>query len=236
MKRLSLLALLLGVGCDWMPGRPTRAERPVTANQVTDFNTLWTTNCSGCHGANGRDGAARPMHDPVYLALASDDYLTHITTYGVDNTLMPPMAESEGGPMTTEQVNIVVRGMRNAWSGAADITTAPALTSAAAAGSATTGEALFTSYCSACHGDDGTGTDKAGSVVDSSYLAMTSDQALRSTVICGRIDLGMPDWASRKGLPALTGAQVDDLVAWLTSHRLRHPGAPGASVIDGDAS
>lgn len=236
MKRLALLALLLPIGCDWMPGRPTRAERPVTANDVKDFDTLWATNCSGCHGANGRDGAARPMNDPVYLALASDDYLTHITTHGVDNTLMPPMAESEGGPMTTEQVNIIVRGMRNAWAGAADTSNAPALTSTAAAGSATSGTALFTSYCSACHGDDGTGTDKAGSVVDSSYLAMTSDQALRSTVICGRIDLGMPDWASRKGLPALTGAQVDDLVAWLTSHRLRHPGAPDASIIDGDAS
>ena len=33
-----------------------------------------------------------------------------------------------------------------------------------------------------------------GSIVDGSYLALVSDQALRTAVIAGRPDLGMPDW------------------------------------------
>ena len=35
---------------------------------------------------------------------------------------------------------------------------------------------------------------RAGSIVDPAYLALVSDQALRTTVIAGRPDLGMPDW------------------------------------------
>ena len=37
-------------------------------------------------------------------------------------------------------------------------------------------------------------TDGAGSVVDESYLLLVSDQALRSTVLFGRIDLGCPSY------------------------------------------
>ena len=71
--------------------------------------------------------------------------------------------------------------------------------------------------------------------MNDSFLALVSDQALRSTIICGRRDLGMPDYrgeldgqpvAERKGLQPLDDQQVSDLVAWLISHRQTFPGAP----------
>ena len=47
---------------------------------------------------------------------------------------------------------------------------------------------------------------KGGSVVDASYLALVSDQYLRTTVIAGRTDLGMPDWREYvKGQPMTAG-------------------------------
>ena len=239
MMRLALvmsmvMPLSLLAGCDWMPGRPIRADVPPQPQDVHAFDTLWTTYCSGCHGADGRFGPARPMNDPLYLALADDAYLTRVITDGVKDTLMPPMATTQGGPMTLEQVQDIVKGMRTSWSSKESTTGAPAL-HAAAPGNIAAGKTAFVSWCGACHGTDGRGTERAGSVVDSSFLALMSDQSLRSAIVCGRLDLGMPDWSGHVGtrastaradLKPLTAKQVDDIVAWLVSNRARYPGAP----------
>src|SRR5438046_8947088 len=52
----------------------------------------------------------------------------------------------------------------------------------------------YRTYCSSCHGADGRGGSKASSIVDGSYLALVSDQYLRTIVIAGRPELGSPDW------------------------------------------
>ena len=66
-----LLTLILAVGCDQLPGKPTPEERWKPATEVTNFSQLYAVNCAGCHGADGRLGAARPLNDPLYLALVS---------------------------------------------------------------------------------------------------------------------------------------------------------------------
>ena len=66
-----LVILILATGCDQLPGKPTPEERWKPATEVTDFSQLYALNCSGCHGADGRLGAARPLNDPLYLALVS---------------------------------------------------------------------------------------------------------------------------------------------------------------------
>ncbi|MCH2138564.1 MAG: c-type cytochrome [Phycisphaerales bacterium] len=230
IRRLFMVLCGSGVvalaACDWMPGRP---ERPtVDAHAPTmAFEPLWNTHCAGCHGANGRDGAARPLNDPLYLSLADDHWLHMITTHGVDGTLMPAMGTAAGGPLTPAQITVLIEGMHDHWGGAA-LQTAPPLLGEL--GAADAGATVFASHCAACHGDDGTGGHGAGSVVDTSFLALTSDQALRIAVICGRIDLGMPPFDGRRGLPPLTDQQVSDVVAWLAAHRVAHPGAPYPAV------
>ena len=47
------LTAALPLGCD-APGKPNPAERPVTPDQVVCFTELYRTNCSGCHGADGK--------------------------------------------------------------------------------------------------------------------------------------------------------------------------------------
>ena len=64
-----LCALLL-LGCEAMPGRPNPADRYVVPAQVTAFGALYRQYCAGCHGTDGRLGAARPLNDALYLALA----------------------------------------------------------------------------------------------------------------------------------------------------------------------
>ena len=229
-----ITATLAVTGCDWMPGKPTEADKPVIQTTISNFHTLWTVHCSGCHGADGRWGPARPLNDPLYLAVANKEYVTKIVTKGINHTLMPAFAMDEGGPMTTKQVQDVVDGMWEHWANntAVKKLDLPKLT--ADAGNASRGKETFGTYCGHCHGQDGNG-GKAGSVVNPTFLALSSDQALRSAIICGRIDLGMPNYAGYSGghlhskrseLSPLTDRQISDIVAWLASHRMEYPGQP----------
>ena len=230
----TMLAILTMAGCDWMPGKPTEADKPVIKTTITNSHELWMTYCSGCHGADGRWGPARPMNDPLYLALADREYLIRIVRDGVDGSLMPAFGMPKGGPMTDQQINDLVDGMIEHWSNPVAVKgmELPPLT--AAPGDVSRGQAVFKNYCAQCHGDDGRG-GSAGSVVNDSYLALVSDQALRSTILCGRLDLGMPNYAgqvgghhhpARKDLPPMSNQQISDVVAWLISHRVEFPGQP----------
>jgi mono/diheme cytochrome c family protein len=207
-------------GCD-LPGKPSEADRPLRPAQVIDFATLYGENCAGCHGANGTLGAARPLRDPVYLASIGADRLLQITANGVPNSLMPGFGTGAGGTLTVRQIEIIVDGMIGHWGGGAPPTGVPAYTSALA-GDAERGATVVASACARCHGADGKGGPHGGPIIDPAYLALLSDQALRSTVLFGRPDLGMPDWRGENGR-ALTEQDVADVVAWLSAHRSAAP-------------
>lgn len=223
---LLLAGLSLLSACDSLPGKPQADERYVRPDAVTDFATLYGQNCSGCHGADGRLGPARPLNDPLYLALASDQDLQRVIGQGVAGTSMPAFAISEGGTLTDAQIADLVRQMRERWARPQDVAGVDLPPYAAAAGDATSGAATFAAYCASCHGSDGTGGTAKGSIVDGSYLALVSDQALRSTVIAGRTDLGMPDFRGTAGKTPMSATQVADVVAWLAARRTQFPGKP----------
>ena len=219
-------ALCLLAACDALPGKPTEADRPLRPAQVVDFATLYNENCAGCHGADGKLGAARPLNDPIYLTAAGVGRLRDVTAAGVDGSLMPGFAVAAGGMLTAEQIDIVVNGMLSHWGGAGAPNTAGIPPYAASApGDAQRGAAAYATYCASCHGADGKGGAKGGSVVDGSYLALVSDQALRSVVLFGRTDLGMPDWRGDGGRP-MSDQDVADVVAWMVAQRPKFPGQP----------
>jgi len=64
--------LVLLAACDRMPGKPRAEDRAVRPSEVMDFATLYGANCAGCHGDDGRPGAALALADPVYLAFADE--------------------------------------------------------------------------------------------------------------------------------------------------------------------
>jgi cytochrome c oxidase cbb3-type subunit III len=220
---------LLGTSCDRLPGKPTATDVDLKPRQVSDFALLYRGNCAGCHGPDGQGNGALALANPVYLAIASDDTLRHAAAQGVPHTLMPPFAKSAGGTMTDEQIDILVRGIRSRWARPEALgTPTPPPYAAHSPGNASRGAETFAAFCAACHGRDGKGTAKSGSIVNGSYLALVSDQSLRTTVIAGRPDLGHPDWRHCVTNEALNGEQVTDVVAWLASHRTTTPGQPYA--------
>lgn len=230
---LTVAALVLG-GCDHIPGRPGPGPEVVRPDEVLEFSTLYKANCAGCHGDNGRNGAAISLANPVYLAVAGEDNLRQITAKGVSGKLMPAFAQSAGGMLTDRQINSLAHGMVNAWS-KPDLLAGQNLPSYSATltGDAGQGGQTFASHCAHCHGASGegvagdakSGAGKTGSIVNGSYLALISDQGLRSIVIAGRPDDGMPDWRGN-GTQPMTDQQISDVVAWLASKRVTDPGQP----------
>ena len=223
-----LVCASLVSGCDGMPGKPRPADRPVRPTQVMEFDRLYDLHCQGCHGADGTKGAARNLDDALFQALIPDDELTSIVADGVPDTAMPGFALPDG-PLTPDQVHALVEGMRERWTDPQRFVglELPAYR-AASSGDADRGGSAYGTYCAHCHGTDGTGGEHGGSVLDDSYLALVSDQALRTALICGRTDLGMPDWRTQSDDQAMSSAEIDDIVAWLVSHRQEYPGRPYA--------
>jgi mono/diheme cytochrome c family protein len=214
----SLTAALLA-GCDSLPGRPTQADLPIRPSDVSAFAILYGENCAGCHGADGKSGAAVAMNNPIYLAIVDDASMRRVVAGGVPGTTMPPFAQSAGGSLADRQIDILIAGIRKSWAGAADAAAGAPPYSAGAAGDSIRGAQVYASDCQSCHGPEGKGGPTAGSVVDASYLSLVSNQYLRTIVIAGRPDLGHPDWKHYVAGQQLTPEQVSDVVAWLASKR-----------------
>jgi len=218
-------------GCANAPGKPLAADTPIVPSEVLDFNVLYSENCAGCHGSEGRGGAAIALGDPVYLAIADDTILRRAATNGIPGTSMPAFAQSAGGMLTEKQIDVIVRGIRERWSEPNELSGAnPPPYSSTSSGDPSRGSQVYATFCSSCHGVAGKGGPKASSIVDGSLLALLNDQELRTIVIVGRPDLGAPDWRNNVPGTPMPAQAVSDVVAWLASQRSQFPGQPYPSM------
>jgi cytochrome c oxidase cbb3-type subunit 3/ubiquinol-cytochrome c reductase cytochrome c subunit len=233
MMTAALLALGTA-GCSRLPGKPGFRPETMRPDQQLGFAVLYKSNCSGCHGDSGLNGAALPLNNPVYLTWAGREHLVQIVANGVPQSAMPAFGQSGGGLLTDEQVEHIVDGMIAQWGkpGVLNNANPPAYTPASE-GNATQGKAAFQTYCARCHGADGEGAsqgskqgDATGSIVDPTYLSLVTSQGLRDIVVSGLPGEGMPDWRGEAPGKPMTDQNVTDIVAWLASQRAQFPGRP----------
>jgi cytochrome c oxidase cbb3-type subunit 3 len=215
------LALLVGsLGCDRKIGPPNDQEELMRPENVASFDRLYKQNCSACHGENGSGGPALDLANPKYQALVDDASLKRWITSGMPGTEMPAFGEPAGGFLTPQQVDVLVAGMRTRWNQKDHSEADMPPYSSNAAGNVEHGEDIFRASCSSCH------QQEQKKVTDASYLALVSDQSLRSIVIAGRSDLGHPDWKQVRPDQPLTDQDVSDVIAYLHSLRSDTPGQP----------
>jgi len=224
--------VLLCAGCARVPGIPTEAADVIRPDKQLDFHLLYTQNCSGCHGDNGRGGAAIPLNNPAYLALAGPVNLRTATAKGTPGTMMPAFAATSGGMLTEQQIDALVQGMLREWSRPAEFAgvTLPPYASTTP-GNPSDGQKSYIAACARCHGADGTGIKTPAptatgqqaatphSIVDPSYLALLNDQSLRSYILAGHLDANGPDWRGYIAGHPLAPQQIADIVAWIAAHR-----------------
>jgi cytochrome c oxidase cbb3-type subunit III len=222
-----MFTVLLLPGCGSPHGQPQKGVETLAPSQVLDFATLYSQNCSACHGADGKGEAAIALGDPVYLAIADDATIRKVAANGVGGTSMPAFAQSAGGMLTDQQIDVITTGIRSHWSkpGILDGANPPSYLPKSA-GNVAQGEAIYKTFCESCHGPEGRGGPKGSSITDDSFLALVSDQELRTLVITGRPELGAPDWRGDVPGKPMSDQQITDVVAWLASRRSRVPGQP----------
>jgi cytochrome c oxidase cbb3-type subunit III len=216
--------VLLGAVVMVFTGCMKHVEEYTRPDEIIDFQTLYAQNCAGCHGPDGRNGAAQPLNDPVYQHLVTKDQLRKIIAEGRRGTSMTGWSKSAGGILTDQQIDILVNTMQSKWRGDTDFHGMPSF-EAASQGDARRGEAAYQTFCQGCHGPEGKGGPKAGSIVNSSFLALATNQSLRTTTIVGRPDLQIPDWRGYVPNHPMTDAEISDVVAWLASQR------PGTALV-----
>lgn len=224
---VTLGIMLLLSACSNSPGRPSRDPEVQVPTEISDFNTLYTENCAGCHGVEGRGGAAIALADPVYLAIADEGAMRKIIANGVRGTSMPAFAQSAGGMLTDKQIDVITSQIRSRWSRPEILDGAnPPSYATKASGDVQRGEASYRTYCSSCHGSQGQGGPKGSAITNDSFLALVSDQGLRTIVITGRPELKAPDWRGNVPGKPMSDQEITDIVAWLASHRVQSPGQP----------
>ena len=224
MKRLGAFVLALAA-CN-LPGKPRGVSLEGQPEKVTSFDELYRDNCAACHGEEGKGGAALGLANPIYLAIVDDGTVRRVVAEGVAGTAMPAFAKSAGGFLTDEQVDVIARGLRAHWANPDELAGTTPPPHAGPRGDAQRGTQVYATFCASCHGENGTGTKKASSIVDGSFLALVSAQGLRTTVIAGRPEIGQPDWRNDVSGRPLSSQEIADVVAWLESHRPAFPGQP----------
>jgi cytochrome c oxidase cbb3-type subunit III len=227
LPALAVFSLVLLAACNTPDGEPQTNSEPVAPNQLSDFGTLYAENCAGCHGAQGRGGAAIALANPVYLAIVDENATRSVVANGVRGTSMPAFAQAAGGMLTEQQIEVIASGMFSRWGRKQVLDGAnPPSYAAKDAGNPDHGQLVFGTYCASCHGSEGEGTPKGSAITNDSFLALVSDQALRTIVITGRPELGAPDWRGNVPGRPMTDQEVADVVAWLASRRAQNPGQP----------
>ena len=221
------LGVLSFCGCDFSHGRPAKDSETLAPDEIVDFKTLYAENCAGCHGVEGRGGAAIALADPVYLAVAAEAAMRKAIAGGVRGTSMPAFAQSTGGMLTDKQIDVITTQIRSRWGrpGILDGVETPSYT-AKSAGDTGRGEIAYKTYCESCHGAEGRGGQKGSAITDGAFLALVSDQGLRTVVVTGRPELNAPDWRGNVPGKPMAEQEVTDVVAWLASKRVRNPGQP----------
>jgi cytochrome c oxidase cbb3-type subunit 3 len=214
------LFLLACLGCGSHLGAPGREAPVPRPEDELGFEVLYKQNCSACHGENGSGGPALDLANPNYQALVDDASLRRWITSGMPGTEMAAFGESAGGFLTPKQVDILVGGMRSRWAPADQKVHDMPPYSSSTVGTAERGHQTFEVNCSSCHQQ---GQQR---ITDTSYLALVSDQSLRTIIIAGRPDLGQPDSKQVHPGQPLKDQDVSDIVAYLHSLRSDTPGQP----------
>src|SRR5215469_11078541 len=221
----ALLSALLS-GCGSLPGKPGPGPEVPRPDTVLDPATLYQENCAGCHGKTGVQGAAAAIGLPQYQAWVDEATQRQIVAKGLAGTSMPGFSRKSGGLLTDQQIDALLKGMRAIWlKGDVFAGQRPPAYTDATPGDSAAGASVYEASCSRCHGSVHE-VGPSGSVLNASFLALISAQAIRTEVVLGRPDLHVPDWRHENPGHALSDKEVRDVVAFLRSHQSPTPGQP----------
>ena len=192
-----------------------------SSQRIQRGQRVYAMQCQSCHGANGEGSVGPALNNKTLLDNTADRILFSIIRSGVPNTQMPAWGVENGGPLTDEDVRDVVAKIRS-WQ-----PEAPVINPITFAPEPSRGAVLFASTCAICHGENGSGTDRAPMLNNPARLAALPDDWYRDTIKNGRPAKGMPTWGT-----VLSPEQIDDLVSLISAWRAGKNISPNFSITD----
>lgn len=182
--------------------------------------TIYTSVCSSCHGANGQ-GMRFPglvpnpsITNPDFLELASDDFLAATIQKGRTGRPMLGWSERENG-LTADEVRSLVTYIRKLGGNIQHVPDdRPQIW---AKGDANLGLRLFESNCAGCHGKTGEGLE-GPALNNKNFMDSVSDGFLFETISRGRRGTIMQGFNSSSVVRrALTKEEIESIVVYLRS-------------------
>jgi len=175
---------------------------------------LYTTYCASCHGDKGIGYLAGSSGPGIglkgFLDTASDDYIYQTMKYGRAGTPMRPMLGAVGlANLNDTEAADIIAYLRSLQGGEKVTTNKP---KPKVAGDPKLGEQQYNMNCMACHQMDGIGKPGfAPSIRNRDFLAIASDDFIRTTISKGRLGTAM---AAR---PDISEENVNHIIAYLRS-------------------
>jgi mono/diheme cytochrome c family protein len=95
------------------PASRDQARTEQAAALAAEGETVWSTNCSACHGLNGEGAIGPALNSKQFMQAATDDQMATLIAVGVPGTQMSAYSLDHGGPLTSEQIRSVVAFIRS---------------------------------------------------------------------------------------------------------------------------
>ncbi len=194
------------------PARIAGVEAQDKSIAVNAGQELFKKNCTLCHGDTGEGDIGPALNDMTFLKNTADDTIFSVISSGIPGTQMPAWNQSHGGPLTDQNVTQLVAFIR-AWQD-----TAPDRSAQPLKGDPNAGQLIFANICFVCHGDNGTGGDRAPAISDAQHLNQFDNAWYQDAIKKGRPSKGMPTWGT-----VLSPQQIADLLALVDTWRQSPP-------------
>lgn len=215
--KLIILVLMVALLVGFAGILRAQAQGP-TQEELEEGASLYVENCSMCHGmqGEGRVGATLAQDWP---SIRPDLRVRDTIINGIEGSPMPAWSEQNGGPLTNEQIDLIVNYILSWQTGglievppATPVVLVPLTEVPGVSGDPTNGSVLYAQNCTVCHGPQGQG--RIGANLTNAFSSIRPDLRLSETVTNGIEGSAMPAWGTSNGGP-LSAAQIDDITAYM---------------------
>lgn len=177
---------------------------------------LYVENCAMCHGieGQGRIGASLDSFPGIQI----DSTLRQAISEGIEGSVMPAWLQSEGGPLTGEDVDDIVAYIAESFAGTEPIAPAPTYIAPVipplpeVVGDPSQGAVDYQANCTVCHGDQGQG--RFGKPLAQSWPGNQPEVFIRQVIREGISGSVMPGWSQDLGGP-LSDEEIDNVTAYI---------------------
>ena len=204
---VAALGLLVAVGAaSAQGGDPTRGGE------------LFAANCAVCHGVDGqgRVGASLENFPGIDPGAAVFDTISH----GIEGTVMPAWSQSQGGPLSDQDIADLTAYVLAAFGGTEPITPLPTYVPPEIgplpeiSGDPSLGAVVYHQNCVMCHGEQGQG--RFGVPLAKSWPGTQPAVYIHDVVTKGIAGTRMPAWGQVNGGP-LDDVSIQNVVAFVLS-------------------